>query len=290
MAYVITDYQYSQSQGYLQDINMTPLRCNFYFPDLSFNENSKIRVDNQNNAWIINDQGLRIIKSNGEIFSDEFILDELSENLLSNVINDIAFDDRGYTYIGTDKGISIFESILSFPFIVVLLIVISTILFTEISSRFKLINSSPFSFIPVLIIFFCWVFKIEKTNFYQILGVIFSLLGVVVIVTKADLGKLLNLNFNKGDLWMVVAMFSWAIYSAFLRKKKLELSHIAFLQTIITVGLIFLLPAYMLEVMLALSIQSGVSPADLEELRVKKAASNGAFDEHIFLEHVSDVR
>ena len=49
---------------------------------------------------------------------------------------------------------------------------------------------------------------------------------------------------------MVVAMFSWAIYSALLRKKKLELSHIAFLQTIITAGLIFLLPAYLLEMIL----------------------------------------
>jgi len=80
--------------------------------------------------------------------------------------------------------------------------------------------------------------------------VIFSLLGVVVIVTKADLGKLLNLNFNKGDLWMVVAMFSWAIYSALLRKKKFDLSHISFLQTIITAGLIFLLPAYLIEIAL----------------------------------------
>ncbi len=117
--------------------------------------------------------------------------------------------------------------------------------FTQVISGVLMIST-----IPVMIIFFCWVFKIEKTNFYQILGVIFSLLGVVVIVTKADLGKLLNLNFNKGDLWMVVAMFSWAIYSALLRKKKFDLSHISFLQTIITAGLIFLLPAYLIEIAL----------------------------------------
>ena len=117
--------------------------------------------------------------------------------------------------------------------------------FTQVISGVLMIST-----IPVMIIFFCWIFRIEKTNPYQILGVIFSLFGVIIIITKADLGKLLNLNFNKGDLWMVVAMFSWAIYSALLRKKKFELSHIAFLQTIITVGLIFLLPAYMLEVML----------------------------------------
>ena len=106
------------------------------------------------------------------------------------------------------------------------------------------------STIPVMIIFFSWIFKIERTNFYQILGVIFSLLGVVVIVTKADFDKLLNLNFNKGDLWMVVAMLSWAMYSALLRKKRFELSHISFLQTIITAGLILLLPAYLIEMAL----------------------------------------
>ena len=69
-------------------------------------------------------------------------------------------------------------------------------------------------------------------------------------VTKADLNILLNLNFNKGDIWMVVAMFSWAMYSALLRKKKLELSQLSLLQTIITTGLIFLLPAYLVELSL----------------------------------------
>jgi len=106
------------------------------------------------------------------------------------------------------------------------------------------------STIPVMIIIFCWLLKIEKTNIFQILGVIFSLCGVVVIITKANLTILLNLNFNKGDLWMVVAMFSWALYSALLRKKKLELSQLSLLQTIISTGLVFLLPAYLIELAL----------------------------------------
>ena len=114
--------------------------------------------------------------------------------------------------------------------------------FTQVISGVLMIST-----IPVMIIIFCWLFKIEKTNFYQILGVIFSLSGVFVIITKANLVVLLNLNFNKGDLWMVVAMFSWAMYSALLRKKKFELSQLSLLQTIITAGLIFLLPAYLIE-------------------------------------------
>jgi len=117
--------------------------------------------------------------------------------------------------------------------------------FTQVISGVLMIST-----IPVMIIFFCWILRIEKTNSYQILGVIFSLFGVLMIITKADIGRLFNLNFNKGDLWMVIAMFSWAIYSALLRKKKFDLSHIAFLQIIITFGLIFLIPAYITEMKL----------------------------------------
>ena len=114
--------------------------------------------------------------------------------------------------------------------------------FTQVISGVLMIST-----IPVMIIFFCWIFKIEKTNIYQITGVIFSLLGVVVIITKADLRIILNLNFNKGDLWMAVAMFSWAIYSALLRKKNFKLSQLSLLQMIISAGLIILLPAYLIE-------------------------------------------
>ncbi len=117
--------------------------------------------------------------------------------------------------------------------------------FTQVISGVLMIST-----IPVMIIIFCWLFKIEKTNIYQILGVIFSLLGVIVIITKANTAVLFNLNFNKGDLWMVVAMFSWAMYSALLRKKKFELSQLSLLQTIISAGLIFLLPAYLTELAL----------------------------------------
>ena len=121
--------------------------------------------------------------------------------------------------------------------------------FTQVISGVLMIST-----IPVMIIFFCWLFKIEKTNIYQILGVIFSLVGVAVIVTKADLDKLINLNFNKGDLWMVVAMFSWAMYSALLRKKKFELSQTSLLEVIISAGLILLLPAYLVEMALGFKL------------------------------------
>ena len=103
------------------------------------------------------------------------------------------------------------------------------------------------STIPVWIIFISSILKIEKTNIFQIIGVGLSLLGVIFIITKADLNLIKNLDFNKGDLTMVVAMFSWAIYSALLKKKTYEISQITLLQVVIITGLIFLIPIYIIE-------------------------------------------
>ena len=114
--------------------------------------------------------------------------------------------------------------------------------FTQVISGVLMIST-----IPVMIIFISSLLKIEKTNTFQILGVILSLIGVLFIITKADLELLKNLDFNKGDLTMVIAMLSWATYSALLKKKKYELTQISLLQVVITFGLIFLVPIYFIE-------------------------------------------
>ena len=114
--------------------------------------------------------------------------------------------------------------------------------FTQVINGVLMIST-----IPVMIMLFSSFLKIEKTNTFQILGVIFSLTGVILIITKANLAMLLNLDFNKGDLTMVLAMLSWALYSALLKKKRFELSQLTLLEVIITFGLIFLIPVYFIE-------------------------------------------
>ena len=124
--------------------------------------------------------------------------------------------------------------------------------FTQVISGVLMIST-----IPVMIIFFSSLLKIEKTNIFQIFGVVLSLTGVIFIVTKADIEILKSLDFNKGDLTMVVAMFSWAAYSALLKKKKYELTQISLLQIIITFGLIFLIPIYFIEMNMGYLIKLG---------------------------------
>ena len=124
--------------------------------------------------------------------------------------------------------------------------------FTQVISGVLMIST-----IPVMIIFISSLLKIEKTNFFQIIGVALSLIGVVFIVTKADIEILKTLNFNKGDLTMVIAMFSWATYSALLKKKKYELSQISLLEVVITFGLVFLIPIYFIEMNMGYLIKLG---------------------------------
>jgi len=114
--------------------------------------------------------------------------------------------------------------------------------FTQVISGVLMIST-----IPVMIMLFSSILKIEKTNIFQIIGVIFSFAGVIMIVTKADIQILKNLDFNKGDITMVVAMFSWALYSTLLKRQKYEISQISLLQVVITFGLLFLIPIYFIE-------------------------------------------
>ena len=141
------------------------------------------------------------------------------------------FENLGFFIILGITSITIFNSIVYY-----------SLHYTQVISGVLMIST-----IPVWIIFISSILKIEKTNIFQIIGVGLSLLGVIFIITKADLNLIKNLDFNKGDLTMVVAMFSWAIYSALLKKKTYKISQITLLQVVIITGLIFLIPIYIIE-------------------------------------------
>jgi len=140
-------------------------------------------------------------------------------------------DNLGFFIILGITSITIFNSIVYY-----------SLYYTQVISGILMIST-----IPVWIIFISSILNIERTNIFQILGVVLSLIGVIFIITKADLNLIKNLDFNKGDLSMVVAMFSWAIYSALLKRKKFEISQITLLEVVIICGLTFLVPIYFVE-------------------------------------------
>ncbi len=112
----------------------------------------------------------------------------------------------------------------------------------------QVINASLFNTaIPAIIILLCFLFKIEKTNKYQILGLFVSVLGILSIITKLNLEIILSLNFNKGDLIMVGGVITWGLYSSFLKKKTFTLPLLTLVHVLCTFGLIFILPQFLYE-------------------------------------------
>ena len=128
-------------------------------------------------------------------------------------------------------SISIFNSVVYF-----------SLNFTQVLNGALMIST-----IPALIIFISLIFKTEKINITQVLGLILSITGVIIILTRLDFSKLVNLNLNKGDLWLLIAMLSWAIYSTMLKTHKTGLKYLSFMSVIVSIGLFFLFPQFLFE-------------------------------------------
>ena len=112
----------------------------------------------------------------------------------------------------------------------------------------QVINASLFNTaIPAIIILLCFIFKIEKTNKFQILGLIISVLGILSIITRLNLEILRSLNFNKGDLIMIGGAVTWGVYSSLLKKKKFTLPLLTLVHIICTFGLICVFPQFLYE-------------------------------------------
>ena len=112
----------------------------------------------------------------------------------------------------------------------------------------QVINASLFNTaIPAIIILLCFIFNIEKTNKYQILGLIISIIGILAIITKLNLEIILSLNFNKGDLIMVGGVITWGLYSSFLKRKTFTLPLLTLVHILCSFGLIFIFPQFLYE-------------------------------------------
>ena len=73
------------------------------------------------------------------------------------------------------------------------------------------------SLVPVLIIAASALIFRDRIFLVQLLGILTSLIGVLIIVTKGELDALLQLSFNHGDVIIIANMIVFAIYAACLR-------------------------------------------------------------------------
>ena len=109
--------------------------------------------------------------------------------------------------------------------------------------------------IPAVVMILSSIMKIERANIFQLVGLILSIIGVGTIISNADIQKIISLSFNKGDIWMIVCVLSWSLYSTLLKKNKFKLSQFSLIQIMVSVGLIFLVPQFLYEQSIGLDVK-----------------------------------
>ena len=109
--------------------------------------------------------------------------------------------------------------------------------------------------IPAITIILSSLMKIDKTNFLQIIGLVLSILGISSIISNGEIQRITSLNFNKGDLWMLVCVITWSLYSTLLKKYKFKFSQFSLIQLMVSVGILFLIPQYFYEQSIGLEVK-----------------------------------
>ena len=72
---------------------------------------------------------------------------------------------------------------------------------------------------PVLVLVGALLFYGTRIRGWQIFGMAVTLLGAILVATRADLATLTSFSFNIGDLWMLAACGLYAGYTVALRKR-----------------------------------------------------------------------
>lgn len=94
---------------------------------------------------------------------------------------------------------------------------------------------------PLLTTLLAAAFLGEKATTRHLLALPVALAGVAIVISHGDMGRLASLTFSHGDLLMLTATLSWAIYNVLTRRYMPQGSPVAHTSWIMTAGAAILL-------------------------------------------------
>jgi len=112
---------------------------------------------------------------------------------------------------------------------------------TTTSTNALIINST----VPILVLLMSYFILKQKMYLHQTIGIVLSTLAVVYIILKADVSNVFAVEFNQGDILIIISSATWALYSVLMKFKPKDLNDFEYFATIVTIGLILLLPFYL---------------------------------------------
>lgn len=100
------------------------------------------------------------------------------------------------------------------------------------------------SLAPLAIVALSWLALGERISRVQGLGLLTSLGGAVVLILHGDAEALVSLRFNAGDLWMLLAVALWTVYSVLLRRRPEHVPPLALHTASVGAGTLWMLPLF----------------------------------------------
>ncbi len=97
---------------------------------------------------------------------------------------------------------------------------------------------------PIMSVIFARIFLKEKIGWMKLAGMIVCTIGVLFLLSRGNFQNLLSLHFSTGDLWVLLAAFSFAVYNTMVKKKPTGISPINFLFVIFSFGTLMMLPFF----------------------------------------------
>lgn len=102
------------------------------------------------------------------------------------------------------------------------------------------------SAMPLVIIVWSFVLFGDRPTTRQAIGVVLSLIGVLEIAARGSIDQLINLSFNRGDVWVLIAILVNGPYYGLLRRRP-PVHHLSFLVAAMGIGSCMMLPFMLLE-------------------------------------------
>lgn len=129
----------------------------------------------------------------------------------------------------------------------IFLVCSSTLLFYSVNYtsaiNATLVNAAQ----PVITGVIAWIILRETLRPIQVIGISLAAAGVILMIVRADWQILTSMEFNKGDLLLVLAMIGYGTFSVNIRKLPRELGSFATMAVVLTFGCVGLLPFYLFE-------------------------------------------
>ena len=92
-----------------------------------------------------------------------------------------------------------------------------------------------------------WVMTRDKITLGQGTGIITGLVGILIIVSRADVTAIFRLDLNLGDGFVVLAIIGWGFYASMMNRIPRELGMTTFLFLTLATGSIASLPFFIWE-------------------------------------------